>query len=91
MNNNPSKMSNEDLEKDMEERNKADQLKKHSGESGSPNNQNDANKPDEKSMDLGIDFVPEKEQDLDELVHEQSKVKSSGTIPDPEELKFREG
>ncbi len=84
-------MSNEDLERDMEERNEADQLKKHSGDSTTPDDQDDADVPEEKTMDMGVDYEPGKEQDLDDLVHEQSKIKSTGTIPDPEEIKFREG
>jgi hypothetical protein len=89
MTNNPSEMSNEDLERDMESRNAADNNKP-----GLPGNTEDdeldSEVPVEKSMDMGVDFPVDKEQDLDDLVHEQAKVKGTGTIPDPEEIKFRE-
>ena len=86
---NPSDMSNKDLERDMESRNAADSNKPAlSGANEEDEPETEA--PVEKSMDMGVDFTVDKEQDLDDLIHEQAKVKGTGTIPDPEELKFRE-
>ncbi len=88
MTNNPSEMSNEDLERDMESRNAEDSKKPPLP--GDLDGDGDYELPPKETMDMGVDFVPEKTQDLDELVHEQAKVKGTGTIPDPEEIKFRE-
>lgn len=85
MNNNPSELSNEDLEKDMEERN-AESGKVAAPEQG----EDETTLPVEETMDMGIEFEPKKEQDLDDLLHQQGELKHTGNIPDPEELKFRE-
>jgi hypothetical protein len=42
-------------------------------------------------MDMGVDYEADKEQDLDDLVHEQKNLAHNGSTPDPETLKFREG
>ena len=90
MNQNPADMSNKDLENDMKEH----PLKK---EEKSPHtNANTSEDPEvepleKKSMDMGVDFEENEEQDLDDLVHEQQKITHNGSTPDPEELKFREG
>lgn len=88
MSNNPSDMSNEDLEKDMAARNE-DDLSKKAGANDDLDSE-EGEEPEEKTMDMGVDYEVEKEQDLDDLLHEQAKIKHTGTIPDPEELKFRE-
>lgn len=90
MTQNPSTMSNEDLEKDMNEH------PQNKEEKSTHNNANTSEDPEvepleKKSMDMGVDFEESKEQDLDDLVHEQQKITHNGSSPDPEELKFREG
>ena len=89
-NDNPANMSNDDLEKDMEKR------RQESASAGGENNANTSEEaevkpPEKKTMDMGVDFESDKEQDLDDLVHQQAKVDSSGNMPDPETLSFREG
>jgi hypothetical protein len=88
MNQNPSDMSNEDLEKDMAARNEADHTKKADLKESNPDEETEL--PEEESMDMGVEFSEEKEQDLDDLLHQQGEIKHTGTMPDPEELKFRE-
>ena len=88
--NNPANMSNEDLERDMDARNEADLAKKTSTDQDSADLTDDNDVPEEKTMDMGIEFEVDKEQDLDDLIHEQGKLKGTGTLPDPEEIKFRE-
>ena len=85
MNNNPSDMSNEDLEKDMQARNEADSDKKET----TPDEE-EAVIPEEPTMDMGVDYEEDKEQDLDDLLHQQGELKHDGNMPDSEELKFRE-
>ncbi len=90
MNQNPSTMSNEDLENDMKEHPQKRE------EKSTDTNANTSEDPEvepleKKSMDMGVDFEESKEQDLDDLTHDQQKVTHNGSTPDPEELKFREG
>ncbi len=90
MNQNPSTMSNEDLENEMKEH------PVNKEENSAENNANTSEDPEvepleKKSMDMGVDYEESKEQDLDDLVHEQQKIAHNGSSPDPEELKFREG
>jgi hypothetical protein len=91
-NDNPAEMSNEDLEKDMEQKN----LEKPKG------NQEKLNKStasegilktpeqDESSkINMHTVYKEDSEQDLDDLVHTQAAEKEAsdvGTIPDPEAL-----
>ena len=90
MNQNPSNMSNEDLENDMK-----DHAQKKDAESP-VENANESEDPEVKSlenetMDMGVDINEGEEQDLDDLVHKQAEITHNGSTPDPEELKFREG
>ena len=89
MNQNPSNMSNEDLEKDMKDH-------QNKNEETPVENANESEEPEvkemeKKSMDMGLDYTNDEEQDLDELVHNQAEITHNGSTPDPEELKFREG
>ncbi len=68
----------------------AGQARKTSTDQDTPDPTDDNDVPEEKTMDMGMDFAVDKEQDLDDLIHEQGKIKSTGTLPDPEEIKFRE-
>ncbi|MCY7420358.1 MAG: hypothetical protein LH478_01250 [Chitinophagaceae bacterium] len=90
MNQNPSKMSNEDLENDMKAHphpNKEESTLENANESEEP----EVKPLENKTMDMGVDYESDKEQDLDDLVHEQEKLAHNGSTPDPETLKFREG
>lgn len=91
MNENPNNMSNQDLEDDMKERNKHMPAGNENKDNSNTSEDAEVKPMENKSMDMGVDFEPEKEQDLDALVHEQAKVNHPGTMPDPEELSFREG
>ena len=89
---NPANMSSQDLEEDMASRNKeVDKDKTLSSENPNTSEEPEVKPLKQVSMDMGIDFSEEKEQDLDELAHQQSDVNHNGNTPDPEELKFREG
>ena len=90
MTQNPSAMSNDDLENDIKAHPQSNQ------EKSTDTNANTSEDPEvepleKKSMDMGVDFEENEEQDLDDLVHEQQKITHNGSTPDPEELKFREG
>ena len=55
-------MSNEDLERDMEARNEADQARKTSTDQDTSDLTDDNKVPEEKTMDMGIEFAVDKEQ-----------------------------
>ena len=92
-NNNPAEMSNTDLEKDMEQKNK---------EGNSFENEENVNKstaaegtlktPDEdesSKINMSTVYKESEEQDLDDLVHARAKEVHNGSVPDPEEAKLR--
>ena len=92
-NSNPAEMSNIDLEKDMKQKNEK--------ESNSLNDEN-VNKstaaegtlitPEEdqsSKINMSTAYKKDKEQDLNDLVHERANESHSGTLPDPEQAKLR--
>ncbi len=90
MTENPANMSNEDLERDMTSRNQQDDKEETLHQENENTSEDPEVKPlEEKSMDMGVDYKEEAEQDLDDLVHKKGSV-HNGNSPDPETLKFRE-
>ena len=90
-NNNPAEMSNQDLEKDMEQR----KLETPTGNQEKLNKSTAAEgtlktpEQDESSkINMQTVHNADQEQDLDDLVHTQAAEKEagSGTMPDPEAL-----
>ena len=92
-NNNPAEMSNNDLEKDMQQKNE---------EGNAFVNEENANKstaaegtlktPDEdesSKINITTAYKESEEQDLDDLVHTRAKETHNGSLPDPEEVKLR--
>ncbi|WP_018614858.1 hypothetical protein [Segetibacter koreensis] len=92
-NNNPAEMSNNDLEKDMQQKNL---------EQNKPVNEENVNKStaaegtlktpeeDESSkINMSTAYKQDEEQDLDDLVHVRAKESHNGSLPDPEEAKLR--
>lgn len=92
-NNNPAEMSNNDLEKDMQQKNK---------EGDASINEENVNKStaaegtlktpeeDESSkINMSTAFKESEEQDMDDLVHSRAKESHNGNMPDPEEVKLR--
>ena len=90
MNQNPSNMSNKDLENEMKDHHQ------NKDEETPVENANESEDPEVKSlenktMDMGVDINEGEEQDLDDLIHKQAEITHNRSTPDPEELKFREG
>jgi hypothetical protein len=89
-NENPNKKSNEDLEKDVQ------QLSKENNLQGNQENVNKSTaaegeliSPEQDIHHKAVgDFAGDKERDLDDLVH--SKDSQDGSIPDSEELSLEE-
>jgi hypothetical protein len=88
-NNNPAEMSNEDLEKDMEQRNKEAKLsgnQEHVNKSTASEGTLITPDQDEASVVHNPAYNELEEQDLDDLVHAESEDSQDGSLPDPEEL-----
>ncbi len=90
MNQNPSNMSNKDLENEKKDHHQ------NKDEETPVENANESEDPEvkpleNKTMDMGVDINEGEEQDLDDLVHKQAEIMHNRSTPDPEELKFREG
>ena len=92
-NNNPAEMSINDLEKDMEQKNKsADALKNEEDVNKSTAAEGTLMTPEEdesSKINMSTAFKENDEQDLDDLVHVKGKEKHNGIFPDPEEAKLR--
>lgn len=88
MNDNPNKMSNQDLENDMEERRR--QAREIEGESYSHAAEGTLKSNDPHSEEnIGQLYIPEKElaQDDPDITEDRTiQMKSSGNLPDPEEI-----
>jgi hypothetical protein len=63
----------------------AQQHKSHEGEKDPDEEGTLLKEEDEKGMDMGTTFEVDKEQDLDDLIHNQAALKSS-TFPRPDEV-----
>ncbi len=97
--NNPADMSNDDLEKDMEQKNQEakeagnqEHVNKSTASEGALITSDEDEASKEKIGNINNDT---EEQDLDELVHQQPKQggadSQDGSLPDPEELSAWEG
>ncbi len=86
-NNNPAEMSNEDLEKDMEN---AKGNQEHVSKSTAAEGTLKTPESDESSkINKNTVYKADQEQDLDDLVHTKAAENESshdGSIPDPEEV-----
>lgn len=92
-NNNPAEMSNTDLEKDMKQKNEeennslnAENVNKSTAAEGT------LITPDEdesSKINMSTVYKNDEEQDLDDLVHARANESHNGSLPDPEEAKFR--
>ena len=89
-NDNPSEMSNSDLEKDMQQNNdenstfvNQENVSKSTAAEGTL-----ISSSEEPSSAIARDttYSSDKEQDLDDLIHRQSEEKHNGTMPNPEEV-----
>lgn len=91
-NDNPAEMTNEDLEKDMEQRNletpKGNQEKLNKSTAAEGTLKSPAEDESSK-INMKTVYKEDQEQDLDDLIHTQAAEKEAsdvGTIPDPEAL-----
>ena len=84
-NNNPAEMSNEDLEKDMQQKNQ-----EHTNKSTAAEGTLKTVESDESSkINKDTVYKSDQEQDMDDLVHTkaaESADSQDGSIPDPEEV-----
>jgi hypothetical protein len=91
-NNNPAEMSNMDLEKDMQQRNREDDfvndedVSKSTAAEGTLKN---ADADESSKVGMSTEYKKDEEQDLDDLVHVRAKEGHNGSLPDPEEAKLR--
>ena len=92
-NNNPSEMSNEDLEKDMKQKNQENTgFKNEENVSKSTAAEGTLMTPEEdesSKINMSTAYKENEEQDMDDLVHLRGKEKHNGLSPDPEEAKLR--
>ncbi len=92
-NNNPAEMSNTDLEKDMQQKNKEDNsFKNEENINKSTAAEGTLKTPDEdesSKINMSTAYKESEEQDLDDLVHIRAKEVHNGSLPDPEEVKLR--
>lgn len=92
-NNNPAEMSNEDLEKDIKQKNEENNaFKNDENENKSTAAEGTLMTPEEdesSKINMSTAYKESEEQDLDDLVHVRGKEKHNGSFPDPEEAKLR--
>ncbi|MCW3109648.1 MAG: hypothetical protein JWQ09_4154 [Segetibacter sp.] len=84
-NNNPSEMTNEDLEKDMQQKNQ-ENLNKSTAAEGTIK---EIDEDEATRISMHTAYKGDEEQDMDDLVHEQAAEEEDsqdGSIPDPEEV-----
>ena len=88
-NNNPAEMSNNDLEKDMQNRNQDDLAEQREKTNKSTAAEGDLIDPSEDKHSIhNVRPVSGEERDLDDLVHSAADDEDSqdGALPDPEEI-----
>lgn len=92
-NNNPAEMSNNDLEKEMQQKNEADNASvndENVNKSTAAEGALKTPEEDESSkINMSTVYKQDEEQDLDDLVHTRAKESHNGSLPDPEEAKLR--
>lgn len=90
-NTNPAEMSNDDLEKDMRQKNEDaflndENVNKSTAAEGTLKT---ADEDESSKVNMSTAFKGNEEQDLDDLVHVRAKEAHNGNMPDPEEAKLR--
>lgn len=92
-NNNPSEMSNTDLENDMQQKKKqGDAFVNEENVNKSTASEGTLKTPEEdesSKINMSTAYKDSEEQDLDDLVHVRAKEGHNGSLPDPEEAKLR--
>lgn len=92
-NNNPAEMSNNDLEKDMQQKNEeeknADSEENVNKSTAAEGTLKTSDEDESSKINMSTAYKEDQEQDLDDLVHVRAKESHDGSLPDPEEAKLR--